>query len=150
MLVTEHSAAFPNKDHEDCFVQIVVKSGGDMLNAIDKNKYFSLSLLAHSQLQVALDIYLKQSIEMNFETRHHVPYVKNANSVLLCSLKQTVELGINTVVIGHVFDAMIANEPGKPLVNYTMNFCSVDDERMPVPNSKNQNSRLKVDQPPAP
>jgi hypothetical protein len=36
------------------------------------------------------------------------------------------------------------------IVNYTMNFCSVDDERMPIPNSKNQNSRLKDDQPPAP
>lgn len=149
IIVTEHSAAFPKDDSEDCYIQVVIQSGSKMLDAINENEYFSLSFLAHSQMQSARDVYEGNHPAVKFETKHRLPYVERANSVLLCSLKTTVDLGGNTLVIGHVFDAIITEEPTKPLVNYIKSFCSVDEERTPVHSDKVKNPRLEDRPPPA-
>jgi hypothetical protein len=149
-VVTEHSASFPDKDGEDCYIHIAVKSDGEVLATIQKTKYFSLSLLTYSQMQDARDIYAGNVPHSKVTARHHVPYFVEANTVLICSLFKTVDLGVNTLIIGHVFEAIIADTPEKPLVNYIKYYCSVDDERMPVENPNVKNTRLEDDQPPAP
>lgn len=148
IVVTEHSAAFPQDDTDECYIQVVIKSDSKILAFIERNKSFSLSHLAHSQMQTAIEIYETKFPEMEIESQNQIPFVKNANAVLFCHLEKTVDLGGNTLIVGRVYEVIMAETPGKPLVNYKKDYCSVDDDRKPVHSDKVDNPRLRDDQPP--
>jgi hypothetical protein len=150
IVVTEHSAAFPKDDSDDCFIQVVIRTSGKILKLIEENKFFSLSHLAHSQMQTAIEIYETKFPQMEIESQNKVPYVKNANVVLFCRLEKTFDLGGNTMIIGRVFEVIMAETPEKPLVNYKEDYCSVDDDRKSVHSDKVDNPRLRDNQPPTP
>jgi flavin reductase (DIM6/NTAB) family NADH-FMN oxidoreductase RutF len=128
----------------------VIQSESKILALIEKDKSFSLSHLAHSQMQTAKEIYQFEIPQMEIESQNQVPYMKGANAVLLCRLEKTVDLGGNTLIVGRVYEVIMAETPGKPLVNYKKDYCSVDDDRTPVYSNKVVNPRLCDGQPPVP
>lgn len=134
-VVTEHSAAFPPTDEAECYVSVVIGAKGEALKAITERGYFELSFLSRSQLDVAHAIYnmdLVRFREIRWRILHQVPYIKEANASIVCSVKQIVPVGPNSIVVGHVMDIVKAKSPGKPLVNYQRSFRSVDDDAIEV------------------
>lgn len=143
IVVTEHSAAFPEEDNEPCFIQIVVQSDSETLELIEETGFFSLSHLAHSQMQIAIDTYKLKFPPLEIESQNQIPYVKNANVVLFCRLEKTLDLEGNTLIVGRVYDLIMSETPEKPLVNYQKYYCSVDDDRTLVYSPEVKNSRLQ-------
>jgi flavin reductase (DIM6/NTAB) family NADH-FMN oxidoreductase RutF len=141
-LVTEHCAAFPFDDADECYVIVVIGSKGQTAKAISDNSYFSLSLLAFSQMGFARSIYAGNIPHLSFHQMHNIPYVAHANAAFLCSVDRTVPAASNLIVIGHVFRVIISDKPGKPLVNYLESYCSINNKRYPVRDPAISNPRL--------
>lgn len=145
-VVTEHSAAFPPSDESECYVSVVIGAKGEALKAITERAYFGLSFLSRSQLDVANAIYnidLVKFREIKWGILHQVPYIKEANASVVCSVKQIVPIGPNVIVVGHVMDVVRAKAPKKPLVNYQRSFRTVDDDAIEVKHPpRGPNTRL--------
>jgi len=127
-LITEHSAAFPERESQ-CYVQFFVSTESRTCQALKENRHFSLSLLARRQLAFAKRVYGGMAARRDFEHVGDIPFVSKAASVLLCTVTDRVRIGVNQQVVGHVFDAFFPTEAIRPLVNFERSYCSVNNER---------------------
>jgi len=145
-VVTEHAAAFPPNDDDECYVSVIVGTNGSTHRAVVASQYFALSYLSCAQVDIVDAIYnmrIKQMSKIRWSERHNVPYVSGSNAAVLCSLKQQVTVGPNTILVGHVLDVVLADRADKPLVNYRRTFRSVDDNAIPVRHPRHgRNPRL--------
>lgn len=145
-VITEHAAAFPPNDAEECYVTATLRTDSSSLKAIRESRYFALSYLSRDQVNIAEAIYhmrMKDFRKIKWSERHQVPYLEGCNAAVVCSLKQYLPVGPNTLVVGHVMDVFLAPTPSKPLVNYQRTFRSVDDNAIQVTHPRGRkNPRL--------
>jgi flavin reductase (DIM6/NTAB) family NADH-FMN oxidoreductase RutF len=144
-VVTEHSAAFPLDDQDECYVTLVVPTHSATLQAIKTSQFFALNYLRRSQLWMAEATYklLKAKDKIQWFTRHNIPYLPSANAAVFCSYYRELNLGLNTLVIGHALDARLGNKPTAPLVNHHQDYRSVGGKRVPVTHPRRRrNPRL--------
>jgi flavin reductase (DIM6/NTAB) family NADH-FMN oxidoreductase RutF len=134
-VITEHAAAFPPNEADECYVTATLRTDGSPLRAIREGRYFGLSFLRRSQINIAEAIYhmrMKEFKKIKWSERHLVPFLDGCNAAILCSLKQDIPIGPNTLIVGHVLDVVLGATPSKPLVNYSRTFRTVDDNAIPV------------------
>lgn len=127
-VVTEHSAAFPSGDEDECYVTLILNSHSETLRAINKSRYFALNYLRDSQLWIAESIYrlLKNDFKkIAWLKYYNVPYLPSANASVICSVFTITPLGENSLVVGHVMAVHSTGKKSKPLVNHNQAWCSV-------------------------
>jgi flavin reductase (DIM6/NTAB) family NADH-FMN oxidoreductase RutF len=145
-IITEHSAAFPAQDSDECYVSAILQTNKLPYQSLKKQRYFGLSYISRAQVEIAKDIYLARKnalSKVRWSDRHQIPYLEGSNAAVLCSFFGEVTLGPNVLVVGHVLDVIVGPQPHKPLVNYQRTFRSVDDDAIIVTHPrKGKNTRL--------
>lgn len=145
-VITEHTAAFPRSDVDECYVSAIIGFGGGAHIALQQAGYFGLSFLGRHQYEIAEDIYKlrrRPFEKIRWAHSHRIPYLEGSNAAILSSVCSEVILGSNVLIVGHVLSVIPPQASSKPLVNYQRTYRSVDDNAIPVTHPRRRrNPRL--------